>query len=35
MYVTDAFLSVIVAMNFTTLAKNGPLPIDHIPKEQV
>lgn len=22
-------------MNFTTLAKNGPLPTDHIPKDQV
>ncbi|KAF9015491.1 histidine phosphatase superfamily [Cyathus striatus] len=26
--------SILVAMNFTSLAANGPLPVDHIPKHQ-
>lgn len=26
---------VVTAMNFTCIAKNGPLPTDHIPKGQV
>ncbi|KAH9847412.1 phosphoglycerate mutase-like protein [Lenzites betulinus] len=31
----DAVISaVLVALNFTTLAANGPLPLDHIPKHQ-
>ena len=31
----DASRPVLVALNFTTLARNGPLPTDHIPKGQV
>lgn len=31
---TFTFL-VITALNFTSLAANGPLPTDHIPKDQV
>ena len=29
------WVSVFVAMNFTSLAANGPLPTDHIPRNQV
>lgn len=31
----DTMSTVIVALNFTTLAANGPLPLDHIPDNQV
>lgn len=34
--ICDSLSSVVyVAMNFTSLASNGPLPTDHIPKDQV